>query len=61
MPIVLDDVCPTASALAGMVGFRNVAVHAYRKLDMEIVRTIVKKDWRVFVVFTAELGLRIEP
>lgn len=51
----------TATALAGMVGFRNVAVHAYRKLDMDIVRSIVRKDWQVFVVFSAELGLRIEP
>ncbi|BBO87676.1 type VII toxin-antitoxin system HepT family RNase toxin [Desulfosarcina ovata] len=28
--------------LKSMVGFRNVAVHGYRKLNIEIVRTIVE-------------------
>ena len=30
-----------ADRMARMVGFRNVAVHDYRKLDLEIVRSIV--------------------
>lgn len=31
----------TAASLRGMVGFRNVAVHDYTRLNLEIVRAIV--------------------
>jgi uncharacterized protein YutE (UPF0331/DUF86 family) len=34
-----------------MVGFRNIAVHDYRKLDMEIIVSIIENhlnDFRVF-------------
>ena len=37
--------------LKAMVGFRNVAVHDYRKLNLEIVRAVVEKrlgDFREF-------------
>lgn len=30
-----------ARALRGMVGFRNVAVHDYRRLDLDVVESIV--------------------
>lgn len=36
---IFDD--EFTSTLISMVGFRNVAVHAYGTLDVEIVRTIV--------------------
>ncbi len=32
-----------ASALGAMVGFRNVAVHDYRKVDLDIVQAIVER------------------
>jgi uncharacterized protein YutE (UPF0331/DUF86 family) len=48
-------------ALAAMVGFRNVAVHSYQSLNLLVVRSIVEKDWRVFVEFARELGLRVDP
>jgi uncharacterized protein YutE (UPF0331/DUF86 family) len=32
----------TADAMARMVGFRDVAVHAYRDLDLAVVRAIVE-------------------
>ena len=35
-----------------MVGFRNVAVHDYRKLDLEIVRSIVGARLPDFLDFT---------
>ena len=35
-----------------MVGFRNVAVHDYRKLDLEIVRSIVGSRLPDFLEFT---------
>jgi len=48
-------------SLAAMVGFRNVAVHAYQSLNLLIVKKIVEEDWEVFVEFAKELGLRVEP
>ena len=33
---------PLATELQKKVGFRNVAVHQYQRLDLEIVRTIVR-------------------
>ncbi len=35
-----------------MVGFRNVAVHDYRKLDLEIVRSIIGMRLTDFLEFT---------
>ena len=32
-----------ASALRAMVGFRNVAVHDYRKLDLDVVEAIIAR------------------
>ncbi|MFN2322298.1 MAG: DUF86 domain-containing protein [Trueperaceae bacterium] len=32
-----------AAALRGMVGFRNVAVHDYRKLDLDVVESIIAR------------------
>jgi uncharacterized protein YutE (UPF0331/DUF86 family) len=34
---------PLAASLKRMVGFRNVAVHAYTRLDLAIVRAIVER------------------
>jgi len=42
----------SAKAMKRMVGFRNVAVHNYRSLDIEIVKDIVRyrlDDFRAFV------------
>src|SRR6056297_1084112 len=36
---------PTSRAMIGMTGFRNVAVHEYQALDMDIVRTIATKEY----------------
>ncbi len=38
--------------LRKMVGFRNVAIHQYQKLDLEIVRRIVAESLDDFLVFT---------
>lgn len=38
--------------LAGMVGFRNIAVHDYQKLDLDVVQAIIEErlpDLREFV------------
>jgi uncharacterized protein YutE (UPF0331/DUF86 family) len=40
-----------ADRLMKMVGFRNVAVHDYKKLNLEIVKHIVRNDLGVFLDF----------
>jgi uncharacterized protein YutE (UPF0331/DUF86 family) len=41
-----------AGRLKRMVGFRNVAVHDYRKLDLQIVQKIVTEHLDDFLEFT---------
>jgi len=41
-----------ARAMRAMVGFRNVAVHSYRELDLAIVRSIVRERLPDFESFT---------
>jgi uncharacterized protein YutE (UPF0331/DUF86 family) len=41
-----------AELLVNMVGFRNIAVHDYRKLDLEIVVSIINKQLDVFLEFS---------
>ena len=46
--------------LQAMVGFRDIAVHDYRKLNIEIVRSIIQKrlaDFRDFSQIILELAL----
>ncbi|MEA1938282.1 MAG: DUF86 domain-containing protein [Pseudomonadota bacterium] len=43
-----------AKSLQGMVGFRNVAVHDYRRLNLDIVRHIVETRLSDFERFEAE-------
>jgi uncharacterized protein YutE (UPF0331/DUF86 family) len=44
-----------AVALQKMVGFRNVAIHEYQKLDLEIVRRIVVDHLDDFLAFSRVL------
>ena len=41
-----------ADHLRKMVGFRNVAIHEYQKLDLDIVRRIVAESLDDFLSFT---------
>jgi uncharacterized protein YutE (UPF0331/DUF86 family) len=50
-----------AQSMVAMTGFRNIAVHEYQTLDMEILRAIVEDRWHSLVDFCAELGGHIEP
>ncbi|MBX3024205.1 DUF86 domain-containing protein [bacterium] len=46
---------PLADRLMRMVGFRNVAIHDYRRLDLDVVRAIVTAHLDGFLAFTAAL------
>ena len=45
----------TAEQLAKTVGFRNTAVHAYQKINWEIVFSICTKNLDVFREFAAQI------
>jgi uncharacterized protein YutE (UPF0331/DUF86 family) len=52
---------PLAAALAGMVGFRNVAVHQYEEMDMNVLRWIVESGHRDWIRLGEALGVCIRP
>ena len=47
-----------ANRLKKMVGFRNVAIHDYQKLNLDIIRSIIVNHLDDFLAFT-QLFLRI--
>ena len=51
----------TAKAMVAMTGFRNVAVHEYQGLDINVIRSIAEEHWKSLVTFCSEVGLRIQP
>jgi uncharacterized protein YutE (UPF0331/DUF86 family) len=44
-----------AAAMKRMVGFRNIAVHEYRNLDTDILKSIVEQRLDDFTHFTASV------
>ena len=46
-------------SLKGMVGFRNIAVHDYQKLDQEILLFVVNKGYLDLIEFCRQLGIKI--
>ncbi|MGE7884148.1 type VII toxin-antitoxin system HepT family RNase toxin [Bacillus sp. NPDC094077] len=44
-----------ASKLKAMVGFRNIAVHDYQSVNLDIVRQIIEKHLKDFRLFTKEI------
>lgn len=43
-----------SSELSAMVGFRNIAIHNYTKLDLAVVRAIIEGHLPTFLDFTRE-------
>jgi uncharacterized protein YutE (UPF0331/DUF86 family) len=48
-------------AMISMTGFRNVAVHEYRELDIEVLRVIAEDRWKSLVSLCEQLGMIIKP
>lgn len=48
-----------AGKLRAMVGFRDVAIHEYQSLNLDILKRIVENCRRDFIDFCATLGLNI--
>jgi uncharacterized protein YutE (UPF0331/DUF86 family) len=45
--------------LERMVGFRNVAVHRYRDLDLEIVESVIRKDLDDLLTFAEAMRAQL--
>ena len=50
--IVTDN---TANLMKKMVGFRNVVIHEYQSVELEVIKFVVKKGARDFLTFTKEI------
>ena len=50
-----------AKSLHGMVGFRNVAIHQYDRLDMSVLRWVVDSGHRDWIRLGEALGVAIRP
>ena len=50
----------TAKAMISMTGFRNVAIHEYQELELEVLRAIVEKEYLSLVQFCSETGVHIK-
>lgn len=46
-------------SMVGMTGFRNVAIHEYQKLEMDILRLIAESEYKSLIEFCRELGVKI--
>ena len=52
---------PLAASLHGMVGFRNVAIHQYDQLDMNVLRWVVESGHADWMRLGEALGVAIRP
>jgi len=50
-----------ATSLHGMVGFRNVAIHQYDKLDMDVLRWVIERGHKDWIRLGEALGVMIKP
>jgi len=50
-----------SKSLRGMAGFRNIAVHQYEALDMDVLRWVVESGHRDWIKLGAALGVAIRP
>ena len=48
-----------ANRLKRMVGFRNLAVHQYRELDLGIVESVIRKDLDDFIGFSESIRVQL--
>jgi uncharacterized protein YutE (UPF0331/DUF86 family) len=47
--------------MISMTGFRNVAVHEYRELDMGVLRVIAVDRWKSLMRLCEQFGMLIKP
>lgn len=47
--------------MKGMVGFRNVAIHAYKSLDLAVLRAVIESGGSDLAALCAAFGVKIQP
>lgn len=45
--------------LKGMTGFRNIAIHEYQKMNLDILRAVAEGGYGVLIEFCRHLGIKI--
>lgn len=45
--------------MKGMTGFRNIAIHEYQELDMDILKSIATTGYTTLLDFLKEIGIKI--
>ena len=48
-----------AKAMIKMTGFRNVVIHEYQELEMEVLRAIAEREYKSLMNFCGEVGIKI--
>lgn len=51
----------TMKSMIGMTGFRNIAIHEYQELDMEILKIIITREYKSLITLCKEIGINIKP
>ena len=46
--------------MIGMCGFRNVLVHQYQELEVELLHQVARERWKDLIELCAELGRKID-
>ena len=54
--LIEASICKT---MRGMTGFRNIAIHEYEELSLDVLHHIASTGYRDLVVFCRSLGLNI--
>ena len=49
----------TSRAMIAMTGFRNVAIHEYQELEIDILRAIAEKEYKTLISFCREAGVNL--
>lgn len=50
----------TCEKMTGIIGFRNIAIHEYQNLDINIIKSIVENDLGDFAAYIKEILKDIE-
>lgn len=54
--IITDDL---VKSMIAMAGFRDIAIHEYQEINLEILKIIATKEYRSIVDYCRQLGLNI--
>ncbi|MGL1890197.1 MAG: DUF86 domain-containing protein [Spirochaetaceae bacterium] len=50
-----------SKSMISMTGFRNIAIHEYQEINLEILKAIATKEYKSIISFCSEIGIKIVP